>query len=187
MSPTNARIKAAAEWAKQHEGSWFIIGQRIAQAETPTSPEMLHGSGHSFLQAELDRYKDLSESRANEIAQLRAAAVEDVTALVDLQRERDQLNATLETVNKEWLPAHDELCRRAEKLSDDLVAVNVERAQLRTLAQEMAIVINLCRPFKDDCPLHKHDWHLCPPACVVNSVLAKYRQLNEQTQVPPAS
>lgn len=76
----------------------------------------------------------------------------------------------------------DDAKRKATKLMYDLL--NKEIADLKAalttaekardeLGQLALTAIEQCRPFKDDCPIHKHDSHTCPPDCAVNTLLAR--------------
>src|SRR3990167_615071 len=35
----------------------------------------------------------------------------------------------------------------------------------------LRLAIKACRPFEDDCPIHKTDWRACPKDCIVNNAL----------------
>lgn len=45
-------------------------------------------------------------------------------------------------------------------------------AALEAQAGAMREALELCKPWKDDCPIHKHDCHCCPPDCKFNAALS---------------
>lgn len=56
--------------------------------------------------------------------------------------------------------------------SDDQREVAIEAARRYNSYDQMREALELCRPYKDDCPIHKHDDHLCPTDCKFKAALA---------------